>query len=81
MTQLEYVKHIADIAKQVASEDLIDWGMLTIDESETYEFVANSVIDQFNKYNELEREVMIATITKLVVENFVLQLKLQQQGK
>ena len=81
MTDLEYVKQIANLAKQVESEDLIDWGLLSIDEDETYEFIANSIIEQFNKYNKLEREVMIATITKLVVENFVLNLKLQQQGK
>lgn len=80
MTQVEYVKHIADIAKQVESEDLIDWGMLSIDENETYQFIAGSIIEQFNKYSVLERDVMIATITKLVVENFVLQIKLQQQG-
>jgi hypothetical protein len=81
VTDLEYVKQIANLAKQVESEDLIDWGLLSIDEDETYEFIANSIIEQFNKYNKLEREVMIATITKLVVENFVLNLKLQQQGK
>jgi hypothetical protein len=81
MTDLEYVNHIAEIAKQVESEDLIDWGMLSVDENETYQFVANSIVSQFNKYNSNEREVMIATITKLVVENFVLHLKLQQQGK
>jgi hypothetical protein len=80
VTDLDYVKYIAEIAKQVESEDIIDWGMLSIDENETYEFVANSVLSQFNKYNDSEREVMIATITKLVVENFVLHLKLQQQG-
>lgn len=81
MSDLDYVKYIAEIAKHVESEDLIDWGMLSIDENETYQFVANSVLSQFNKYNDSEREVMIATITKLVVENFVLHLKLQQQGK
>lgn len=75
-----YAKRIAVLAKEVESQNLIDWGILAIDENTTYDFIANSVVSQFDKYNHSEREIMLATITKLVVENFVLNLKLQQQG-
>jgi hypothetical protein len=37
-----------------------------------------NTVNQFDKYNVQEREIMIATITKLVVENFALNLKLKK---
>jgi len=52
--------------------------MLSIDESTAYEFIANNVVAKFDKYSIDERSVMLATIVKLVVENFVLNLKLHQ---
>jgi hypothetical protein len=77
MTDLEYVKYIAEIAKEVEVEDSIDWGNLPIDEDDTYNFIANNVVSRFNIHGEIPREIMLATITKLVVENFTLNLKLQ----
>jgi hypothetical protein len=73
-----YAKRIAELAEEVEVEDPIDWGMVSLDEKSTYSYVANHVVSKFDKYNMAEREVMLATITKLVVENFVLHLKLQQ---
>jgi hypothetical protein len=73
-----YVKRIVMLAQEVETEDPIDWAMLNISEENAYNLIALNVVNQFNKYKENERDVMIATIVKLVVENFVLNLKLQE---
>lgn len=79
MTEIE---KIVAIAKEVDIMDPIDWDEINLNQDETYRLIAFSIIEEFNRYNMDERQIMIATITKLVVENFVLNLKLQlQQGK
>lgn len=62
---------LVDLAKEVELTDPIDWGMLNVDEDEAYRLVALSVV-------ELEDNVLTlkASLTKLMVENFVLNLKL-----
>lgn len=72
-----HLDRIVELAKEVESGDPIDWGMMAIDEDTTYKMLASFVIEQFDKYDSSEREIMIATIVKLVVENFMLNLKLQ----
>lgn len=73
-----YINKIVELAQDVEVEDPIDWGMLTISEENAYRLIAMNVVNQFDKYSVHERQIMIATITKLVVENFVLNLKLQK---
>jgi hypothetical protein len=73
-----YVQRIAKLAQEVEAEDPIDWGMLSISEENAYNLISANVVNQFDKYDNSEREIMIATITKLVVENFVLNLKLKK---
>lgn len=78
ITLEDYVDHVIQLAKAVETEDPIDWGMLEVDEESAYKLVAMSVVNQFAKYDESERTTMIATIVKMVVENFVLNIKLQK---
>lgn len=73
-----YAERIALLAQEVEVGDSIDWGMLEVSEEDTYKLIAMSVVNQFDKYTSDERQIMIATITKLVVENFVLNLKLKK---
>lgn len=77
----DYVNHIADLAKEVEAEDPIDWGMLPINEDEVYRLMALHVVESIApKYDQPEfRDVMLATVVKLVVENFVLNLKLKER--
>ena len=75
------LKDIVELVQEIDSEDPIDWGMLNIDEKSATELIANSLLDQYNStwasMNEAERTtIMLATMTKLVVENFTLNLKL-----
>ncbi len=78
------VKDIIQLVEEIDSEDPIDWGMLNIDETQATELVANNLVEQYNTVwsNMTEDEkniIMLATITKLVVENFTLNLKLMQR--
>ena len=73
-----YIERIASLAQEVEVGDPIDWGMTEIAEKDAYKLMAMGVVNQFDKYTVNEREIMIATITKLVVENFVLNVKLRE---
>jgi len=68
------VDMLVELAKEVESEDPIDWGMLAVDEDAAYRLIASQVIELYNTNDQI---TMLASITKLIVENFVLNLKLQ----
>lgn len=68
------VDTLVELAKEVENEDPIDWGMLSIDEDTAYRIIASQVLEIYNTNDQL---TMLASITKLIVENFVLNLKLQ----
>lgn len=83
MVERIQVKDIVDLVNEIDSEDPIDWGMLNIDETQATELIANGLLDQYNttwaQMSDHDRSIiMLATITKLVVENFTLNLKLRQ---
>jgi hypothetical protein len=74
LTKSEAVGKLVDLAKEVDIVDPIDWGTLNISEDQAYELMANQVIEQMYTCPEDHREtVAMATITKLLVENFVLR--------
>jgi hypothetical protein len=75
----EYINHIAELAKEVEVEDPIDWGIIPISEDVTYQMMTTSVLEQFGDMTQ-QRDIMIATIVKLVVENFILNLRLMKNG-
>ena len=77
----DYVELTVDLAKQVESEDPIDWGLLNVDEENAYRLITTNTLEHLlPKYDQPEfREVVIATVVKLVVENFTLNLKLQER--
>jgi hypothetical protein len=65
---------LAELAMETESEDSIDWGMLAVDERAAYNLMASHVLEMFQNEDKI---AMMASITKLVVENFVLNLRLQ----
>tara|TARA_B110000503_G_C6982030_1_gene343644 strand:- start:317 stop:580 length:264 start_codon:yes stop_codon:yes gene_type:complete len=72
------VDHLVDLATECELTDPIDWGLLAITESQAYQMMASSVLDQFEELKQDEQlMVAMATMTKLLVENFVLNLKLK----
>jgi hypothetical protein len=77
------VNDILDLVKEIDSEDPIDWAMLAVDENMATEMIATGLLEQYNTtWADMDPDertvIMLATITKLVVENFTLNLKLRQ---
>jgi hypothetical protein len=67
----EAIRNLVMLAKEGAIMDPIDWGELNITEDQAYIMMATHVL-------EMERNHLTdgAIIVKLLVENFVLNLKL-----
>jgi hypothetical protein len=67
----EAIRNLVILAKECATVDPIDWGELNITEEQAYIMMAAHVL-------EMERNHLTdgAIIVKLLVENFVLNLKL-----
>jgi hypothetical protein len=80
------LNQLIELVEEIASEDPIDWAMLSVDEKTATELIANNLLEQYNtvwsSMSESDRNlIMLATITKLVVENFVLNLRIQSENK
>lgn len=74
------VNDLADLAQQVEITDPIEWGYLRVDETTAYRLMASSVIEIINNVdNDQKLDVAMAAMTKLLVENFILNLKLETQ--
>ena len=67
----EQVQLLVELAKEGAEMDPIDWGDLNITEEQAYVMMAAHVLEM--ERNELTDA---AIIVKLLVENFVLNLRL-----
>jgi len=67
----ERVRNLVELAKEGAEFDPIDWGELNITEDQAYIMMAAHVL-------EMERNSLTdgAIIVKLLVENFVLNMRL-----
>lgn len=76
--QQEEIRKIAALAKQSDSTLVIDWDKLTVTEDEAFIMMASNVIEQIESVPD-EHVVMVcqATMTKLLVENFALNLKVK----
>lgn len=76
------LEELIELAKEVESEDPIDFGTLNISEDDVYNLVGSSVLEQYQNWKSQDANsvevIMLSTILKLVVENFVLNLKLHQ---
>lgn len=66
------VEQLVELAMEVESVDPIDWGMLSISEEESYRLIATSILE----HKDIDKNILLAIITKLTVENMVLNLKL-----
>jgi hypothetical protein len=75
------IKQLVELAKEIEITDPIDWGYLTIEEKHAYELMASSLLDILDGIPEDEKlTVCMAVSIKLLVENFVLNLKLENNN-
>ena len=80
LTKTEAVGRLITLAREVEIRDKIDWTQLKVTEEEVYEMMAGGVIDQMYSLPDEHREgVAMATMVKLMVENFVLNTKLSEE--
>jgi hypothetical protein len=79
-TTNELINLIAEMAMQIdKSGSIVDFGTLQVDEEAVFHLMATNVIEGY--YDMFNGSVMaMATVTALVVENFVLQLMLENNG-
>lgn len=80
MNTAEFVEYLLSLVEEIEKESPIDWGMLAIDEEAAYRLCALNLVELFgDKYLDPDfKDVAMAIILKLTVENFVLNLKLLQ---
>ena len=71
------LKQLIEIAKESNISDPIDWDKINLNEDTVYEMIGLSVIEMMAKIeNDKNRDVLLAaSILKLTVENFALNLK------
>ena len=74
-------KELARAAQLVEMGDPIDWGMLSIREEDAYLMMANQVIEILQKFPQEDQFVVaVASLTKMLVESFVLNTQLLQMA-
>ena len=71
------LKQLIEIAKESTISDPIDWDKINLNEDTVYEMIGLSVVEMMAKIeNDKNRDVLLAaSILKLTVENFALNLK------
>jgi hypothetical protein len=78
MVKQEDLDFLVELAMECESADPIDWGMLHITEKQAYQMMASQLLEQFSTVDKKDMvTVILATATKLLVENFVLNLQLK----
>ena len=76
------VDQLVSLAREVENGDPIDWGMIPIKEEDAYRRMAEQVLEMMKAYNPVDRQpVALAAITKLLVENFVLNYQLMEKNR
>ena len=74
------VEQLVEIAEAFELGDPIDWGMLSVNEHDAYLFLASGVLENYNSADPSDREIMmLASVVKLTVENFVLNIRLNEK--
>lgn len=70
-------EQIIELAKEVELTDAIDWEDLPLNKDQIYQIVGSQAYELYNNFSQTDdgEAILMATVTKLLVENFVLNLK------
>jgi hypothetical protein len=68
---------LVDIAQEVEGQDSIPWDKLAVSKDAAYKMVAASILEMFDKeaYTFDDKVILLSTITKLTVENMLLNIR------
>ena len=71
------LEEIIELAKDVELGDAIDWDNVAVDRDKIYQMIGSQAYELFtDQANDSDREaILLATVVKLVVENFVLNIQ------
>jgi hypothetical protein len=74
---------LIDIAFAVEEGDPIDWNVFKQGKEQALKMIATSVLEQFDKdlNSDADRIIVLATITKLIVENMILHTRIMGNSK
>ncbi len=77
------LEQLVEIAAEVEAGDPADWGKLAVGQQEAFKMIGTSILDMFDKevYTDDDKLIMLATITKLTVENMLLNLKIMSTNQ
>jgi predicted class III extradiol MEMO1 family dioxygenase len=75
------LKTVEELIREIELADPIDWGMLNISEDDATRLIASSVVEHYEEnirpMSDRERDyIVVSSIAKLTLENFVLNVKL-----
>jgi len=75
------LKTVEGLIREIELADPIDWGMLNISEDDATRLIASSVVEHYEEnirpMSDRERDyIVVSSIAKLTLENFVLNVKL-----
>lgn len=75
------LEQIIALAQEVETTDAIDWENLPLDKDHIYQMVGSQAYELYKQHADTEdgEAIIVATITKLLVENFVLNLKVESR--
>jgi len=76
------LEQLVEIAAEVEAGDPADWGKLAVGQEQAFRMIGTSILDMFDKeqYTDDDKLIMLATITKLTVENMLLNLKFMDKN-
>jgi len=79
MNKEQKINFVAELAMEVEIFDRINWGELNINKEEAFLNIAEKVCNQAETVSEDQRDIVNATtITKLLVENMVLNILIEK---
>lgn len=75
---LPTVEQLAQIAMAAEEGDPFDWGDLNISKQAAYEMMASHALELYATQGPYREIILLSSLTKSIVENFILNLKLKQ---
>lgn len=74
------VNQLSDLAKEAAKVQDVDFNGLLIERDAAYTLMASNVLTEITKLPEDQRLIVaMATITNLLVENFIINIRLEKK--
>ena len=77
------VDQLVALAMEMEITDPIDWGYLNIKEEDAYRLIASGIVEHYQSLtsDDDRLQMLLSSLIKLTVENFVLNIKLLQQNQ